>query len=188
VPLPGRPPRAPALYVTGRLSGVQPTYRLPLPPTWPGRPIAARAAERRARKAYFAALDALHLGHGNDEAVGKLQRLVADVRAGVANRPLEHLLRVFAHARRATRPSLVPPPEPLAHVKVGVPLELWATERARLAVALACPLEWLQMRRYVVGKGLLIDWYPLSGVAAFGLPPLPEPRPASPRRILAGAR
>jgi hypothetical protein len=177
VPHPGRPPRAPALHVTGRLPGAAPSYRLPLPPIWPGRSFTARAAERRARKAYFAALDALHLGCVNEEAVGRLQRLVADARGGVTVRPLEHLLRVFGFVRRsAGRPALVAPAEPLPSVRVGVPAELWATERAHLATALAWPLEWLEMRRFVVGKGLQIDWHPLAAAAAASVAPPPSTR------------
>jgi hypothetical protein len=142
-----------------------------------------RAAERRARKAYFAALDALHLGEVNEDAAHKLQRLVADLRVGTANRAVEHLLRVFTFARRAARPVLSPPREPLARLTVSVPAELWSTDRERMAARLAWPLEWLRMRRYVVGKELEIHWRMLPG----STPAAPAPvraRPAYPRRGL----
>ena len=187
MPNPGRPPRAPALYVSGRLPGLAAPFRLPLPPDWAGRPPAVRAAERRARKAYFAALDALHLGHVSEDAVGKLHRLVADLRVGTANRAVEHLLRVFAFASRtAGRPVLPAPSEPLARLTVAVPAELWSSDRERMAARLSWPLEWLQMRRFVVGKELEIEWCPLPGTA----PATPRPvraRPAYFRRRMAQA-
>ena len=146
-----------------------------------------RAAERRARKAYFAALDALHLGQVNADAVGKLHRLVADLRVGTANRAVEHLLCVFACAGRAPgRPVLPAPCEPLAEVTVTVPAELWSADRERMAARLAWPLEWLRMRRFIAGKELEIEWRLLPGAA----PATPQPvraRPAYFRRRMAQA-
>ncbi len=161
----GRPLRSPALHVAG-----DPTpddqgplsLRLPSPPSWLDRPPSARAAERRARKAYFAALDALYQGHVSDEAVDKLQRLVADVRSTSARGALEHLLRVFRFARREdTGPVLVAPAAPCARITIGVPAGEWDADRTRLADRYAWPLEWLRMRRFVAGKALIVDWYPL---------------------------
>ena len=183
----GRPPRAPALYFSGRLPGLAAPFRLPLPPDWAGRPPAVRAAERRARKAYFAALDALHLGQVNGDAVGKLDRLVADLRVGTANRAVEHLLRVFAFVgRTGGRPVLAAPGEPLAQLTVTVPAEMWSSDRERMAARLAWPLEWLRMRRFIVGKELELEWRLLPGT----VPATPQPvraRPAYFRRRMAQA-
>ena len=181
----GRPPRAPALYLSGRLTGLAAPFRLPLPPDWAGRPPAVRAAERRARKAYFAALDALHLGQVNDEAVDKLQRLVSDLRVGASNRAVEHLVSVFTLARRhAGRPVLPAPVEPMAQLIMTVPAEFWSTDRERMSARLAWPLEWLRMRRYVVGKELEIEWRLLPGSTPSAAAPV-RSRPAYFRRRLA---
>ena len=146
-----------------------------------------RAAERRARKAYFAALDALHLGQVSEDAVGKLERLVADLRVGTANRAVEHLLRVFACASSAAgRPVLPAPGEPLAQLTVTVPAELWSSDRARMAARLAWPLEWLRMRRFVVGKELEIEWRLLPGAVPVAARPV-RARPAYFRRRVAQA-
>jgi hypothetical protein len=185
VPNLGRPPRAPALHLSG-FPGLAAPFRLPLPPDWAGRLPAVRAAERRARKAYFAALDALHLGQVNEDAVGKLHRLVADLRVGTANRAVEHLLRVFSFARRAGEPVLSAPDEPLARLTVSVPAEFWSADRERMAARLAWPLEWLRMRRYVVGKELEIDWRMLPGSAPVA-PASVRARPGYFRRRLAQA-
>jgi hypothetical protein len=146
-----------------------------------------RAAERRARKAYFAALDALHLGQVNADAVGKLHRLVADLRAGTASRAVEHLLRVFAFAGRAAgRPVLPTPSEPLAQLTVSVPAELWSSDRERMATRLAWPLEWLRMRRFIAGKELEIEWRQLPDTASATPQPV-RARPAYFRRRMAQA-
>ena len=186
----GRPLRAPALYVAGGAATPEADpllFRIPSPPTWADRPPAVRAAVRRARKAYFAALDALYHAEVNDEVVGKLQRLVADVRSSTARRALEHLLRVFGFARRSARPVLVAPATPCTRVTIGVPAEEWAADRARLADRYAWPLEWLRMRRFVVGKALVIDWYPLPPMPVEAREPVRAPRPARARRRLQGA-
>lgn len=165
VSAPGRLLRAPALYVQGVASSDAPpiAFRLPVPPTWDDRPPSVRAAERRARKAYFAALDALHRAEVNEDAVGKLRRLVTDVRSLTARGTLEHLLQVLGFVRRtaAAGPVLVRPPVPCARIAVGVPVDSWTSDRDRLATRYAWPLEWLCMHRFAVGKGLVIDWYPL---------------------------
>src|SRR5690606_12666609 len=62
------PMRAPALYVSGFVDretdgAVVPfNFRLPCPPSWDDRLPGAWAAERRARRAYFATLDSLRTG------------------------------------------------------------------------------------------------------------------------------
>ncbi|MDF1502900.1 hypothetical protein [Roseisolibacter sp. H3M3-2] len=186
---PSRPPRAPALYVTGSpAAGAPPlSFRLPVPPSWDDRPPTARAAERRARKAYFAALDALYRGEVNEDAAGKLRRLVEDVRSLTARGALEHLLDVLGFVRRTAPagPVLAAPTTPCERVAVGVPPRHWTTDRARLAERYAWPMEWLRMHRFVAGKALVIDWYPLPESAAAA--PTVRPLPARSRRRLQGA-
>ena len=191
VPQTGRPLRSPALYVAGGATAIDIDklfLRLPTPPSWDDRPPTARAAERRARKAYFAALDALNQGQVNDEAVHKLRRLVEDVRSTTARRALEHLLRVFGFVRRGgERPVLVAPPEPCARVTIGVPADEWDADRARLAERYAWPLEWLRMRRFVAGKSLIIDWYPLPAAPEGAREPVRSLAAARARRRYRGA-
>ncbi|WP_284348631.1 hypothetical protein [Roseisolibacter agri] len=191
MPHTGRPLRSPALYVAGGSTsdGQDPLFlRLPSPPSWDDRPPSARAAERRARKAYFAALDALYQGQVSDEAVDKLQRLVADVRSTSARSALEHLLRVFGFVRREeSGPVLVPPAAPCARITIGVPAEEWDADRARLAERYAWPLEWLRMRRFVAGKALVIDWYPLPASSAGAREPVRSLAAARARRRYRGA-
>jgi len=186
----GRPLRSPALYVSGgaTLDLDRLLVRLPCPPAWDDRRPAVRAAERRARKAYFAALDALYQGQVNEEAVEKLQRLVADVRSTTARHALEHLLRVFGFVRRgAKRPVLVAPSAPCARITVGVPADAWDGDRNRLAERYAWPLEWLQMRRFVAGKTLVIDWYPLAAPSAAAREPVRSLAAARARRYQGAA-
>ncbi|MGZ8456858.1 MAG: hypothetical protein ACXWZ4_09695 [Gemmatirosa sp.] len=165
----GRPLRAPALYVAGGANALESDklpMRLPCPPFWDDRPPSARAAERRARKAYFAALDALYQGEVCEDAVGKLQQLVGDIRSSTARGALEHLLRVFGFVRRSEPgPVLVAPPAPWERVTIGVPASDWTPERSKLAERYAWPLEWLRMRRFVAGKTLVIDWFPLPAAS-----------------------
>lgn len=187
----GRPLRAPALYVAGGATAsdsAKLVMRLPVPPAWDDRPPSARAAERRARKAYFAALDALHLGEVREDAVGKLQQLVGDIRSSTARHALEHLLRVFGFVRRgAPGPVLVPPAAPWERVTIGVPAESWTADRARLLDRYEWPLEWLRMRRFVAGKALVIDWYPLPHASVGTREPARSLSAARARRRLQGA-
>jgi hypothetical protein len=160
--------------------------RLPCPPAWDDRPPSARAAERRARKAYFAALDALYQGEVREDAVGKLQQLVGDVRSRTARTALEHLLRVFGFVRR-DGPVLVAPAAPWERVTIGVPADVWTTDRAKLVDRYAWPLEWLRMRRFVAGKSLMIDWYPIPQASAGMREPVRPLAAARARRRLQGA-
>src|SRR5688500_2459837 len=102
--LPQSPPaRAPALYFVGTLpdaDGGKPfNFRLPCPPTWHDRAPSAWAADRRARRAYFATLDALRSGRVDEEEVAKSQRLLADIRSMSARAALTHFLRIMDTVR-----------------------------------------------------------------------------------------
>jgi hypothetical protein len=145
-----------------------------------------RAAERRARKAYFAALDALYRGEVNEDAAGKLRRLVTDVRSLTARSALEHLLRVFGFVRREAVAVLVAPPVPCERVAIGVPGAQWTPDRERLPERYAWPIEWLRMHRFVAGKALVVDWYPLPE-ASRAVSPIRAVGAPRPRRGLRGA-
>ena len=104
------------------------------------------------------------------------------MRSTTARQALEHLLRVFGFVRRKSegQPVLVAAPVPLAAVRIGVPAEQWSNDRVELAQRFAWPLEWLTLRRFVVGKALLVDWYPLPAVSSSA--PAARPTPVRARR------
>ena len=162
VPSSAPPTRAPALYLTGRPSDpAAPAFvcRLPCPPTWDDRAPGARAAERRARRAYFAALDSLRTGVVDEEAEAKCARLATELRSNAARGAVTHLLRIFALTRRAGgAPILGAPAEPLGEVTITAPA-VGVTEPDLLAARFRWALEWLDARRWVVGgRDLRVDW------------------------------
>jgi hypothetical protein len=145
--------RAPALIVRGRSSNDGDTryrFRLPVPPVPTAGSYAAHAVERRAKKLYFAVLDAMRTGVIEPTLRGKLTRLILEARP----RPdymLRHLMRVLdAVARRARetggKPLLPLPPAPMAEIDVAMPPALGVHE------ALRWPLEWLQTRGLAMAK------------------------------------
>lgn len=157
------PTRAPALYLTGH-SAADPSApafacRLPCPPNWDDRAPGARAAERRARRAYFAALDALHTGTVDAEDEAKCARLAGELRSNAARGAVTHFLRIFALARRAAgTPLLAAPAAPLETVTITAPA-VGVTEPDLLAARFRWALEWLDARRFVVGgKRLRVQW------------------------------
>jgi hypothetical protein len=143
--------RAPALIVRGRSSSDGDTryrFRLPVPPVPTGGSYAAHAVERRAKKLYFAVLDAMRTGVVEPTLRGKLTRLIVEARP----RPdymLRHLMRVLdAVARRARetggKPLLPLPPAPMAEIDVAMPPALGVHE------ALRWPLEGLPPRGHAL--------------------------------------
>jgi hypothetical protein len=153
--------RAPALIVRGRASSEVDTryrFRLPVPPVPTGGSYAAHAVERRAKKLYFAVLDAMRTGVIEPTLRGKLTRLIIEARP----RPdymLRHLMRVLdAVARRARetggKPLLPTPPAPLEEIDVSISSPPSITSPAAAAVhdALKWPLEWLQTRGLTLAK------------------------------------
>lgn len=156
------PTRAPALYLTGRPSSdpTAPPFRcrLPCPPSWDDRAPGARAAERRARRAYFAALDALHTGAVDEADAEKCARLAGELKSNAARGAVTHFLRIFALVRRSGAPVLPAPAVPLDEVTITAP-PVGVTEPDLLASRFRWALEWLDARRYVVGgKRLRLDW------------------------------
>ena len=153
------PPRAPALYFSTPASSPTPVaFRLPCPPAWDDRRPNVWAAERRARKAYVAALEALATGTVPAEQAVKIQRLAGEVRSVSARLGLEHLLRVLGFVRRHGSAVLPPPEAPLTTVIATVPLPPQGAGEEGLRRRYAWALEWLQTRRYLATRNLSIEW------------------------------
>ncbi|HEY0971577.1 MAG TPA: hypothetical protein VGE02_11475 [Gemmatimonadales bacterium] len=162
------PTRAPALYVSGTLehgedgASLPVAFRLPCPPVWDDRRPAAWAAERRARRAYFATLDALRTGSIDPTEEAKIGRLIEDLRSQSASKTIRHFQRVLEHVRDlAGSPTLPNPPCPMKRVVITVPAP--SSSRPRRASDVAAryrwALEWLEARRYVAaGKELRLEW------------------------------
>lgn len=153
------PPRAPALYFsTPETSPTSIAFRLPCPPAWDDRQPSVRAAERRARKAYVTALEALATGTVPAEQALKIQRLASEVRSTSARVALEHLLRVLGFVRKHGAAVLPAPDAPLTAVIATVPLPPNGAGEDGLRRRYAWALEWLQARRYLATRNLSIEW------------------------------
>jgi len=160
--------RAPALHVVGR--PVEPgapllEFRLPYPPMPAAGLRAAHALERRAKKSYFAALDALRTGAVDAGRRGQLVRLALEARARDAHDVLAHLVCVMDAVARLAQPHpLLPRPNsPLRHLQVTLqpgPLGPPARGRAATAACLEWPLEWLRTRGYIPARGVEISVAP----------------------------
>lgn len=187
------PSRAPALYFLGRAAGAPAdapafAFRLPCPPAWPDRAPSAWAAERRARRAYFAALDALRTGAVDPAEEAKAQRLLQDLKSPIASGAVRHFLRVFELVHRSAEPIIPTPPQPLAELVVTAPPMGDLADPDALTARYRWAFDWLAARRYVVGKGLRVDWrvrrMTLAGlvivpITASESSPAPRRRPAA---------
>lgn len=158
------PTRAPALYLAGFVDRepdgevVPFSCRLPVPPSWDDRRPGAWAAERRARRAYFATLDALRTGAIDPDEEAKLQRLAQDLRSATALEAMRHLQRILDFVRESAGRVVVPtPPAPLASVVITAPPG-GSTRPPDLEARYRWALEWLQARRYLVGKSPRVEW------------------------------
>ncbi len=181
--------RAPALVVHGRAdSDAVPRYkfRLPVPPVPVAGAYAAHAVERRAKKLYFAVLDAMRTGRIDPTLRSKLTRLIIEARP----RPdymLRHLVRVLdAVARRARetggKPLLPLPSAPLAEIDVSiskaqVPTPESSALLATVNEALRWPVEWLQTRGLALAKSLQVNVSEAIGEAVH--PPIHSPETSS---------
>jgi hypothetical protein len=164
--------RAPALVVSGRPSDepgkVAFQFRLPFPPVPTLGVYAAHAVERRAKKVYFAVLDAMRTGTVDPALRARLARLIAEAKPR-ADDVLRHLMRVLdAVARNARetggRPLMSAPPAPLAELSVEL-IALNPSAPGRSAAdavteLLQWPLEWLQTRGVAVPKGVQVNLEP----------------------------
>jgi len=152
--------RAQAIYCRLSAKDAAPlSFRLPCPPCWDGQPPSGWAAERRARRAYFAALDALHTGKVADVERSKLQRFVDEVRHTGVRGQLEHLRRVLDFSLGRSGAPLVDRPEkPYARVQLTVPVPQGTSRPEQLQERFRWTLEWLQTRGYTVARDLRTDW------------------------------
>ncbi len=154
------PSRAPAIYCEAAgPGGTRAHFRLPCPPVWDDRPPAAWAAERRARRAYFAALDGLRTGRRSDEDERKLVRLLGEVRSIVVRGQLHHLRHVLRYAAEAAgRPTLLPPARAYTAITLTVPLPRNGSRPEQLEVRFQWTLDWLRARGYLAPRDVRIDW------------------------------
>ena len=157
------PARAPALYFVGpspdRSGGEPFRFRLPCPPAWHDRAPSAWAAERRARRSYFATLDALRTGRVDEDEATKAQRFLADLRSSSARATIAHFLRIIDAVRRSDGQPVIPTPDaPLVDLVVTAPAITGPDEVQGMEARYRWALEWLAARRFVVGRGLRLTW------------------------------
>jgi hypothetical protein len=157
--------RAPALILHGHSGSEGDTpysFRLPVPPVPSSSAFAAHAVERRAKKIYFAVLDAMRTGIVDPALRTKLSRLIAEARPR-ADHMLRHLVRILdAVSRRAKEaggsPLLPIPRETLSEINVTIDRTgefACAAETAQ--EMLRWPLEWMQTRGIALAKSLRVD-------------------------------
>lgn len=158
--------RAPALYVAGFVDresdgAVVPfTFRLPCPPSWDDRQPGAWAAERRARRAYFATLDAMRTGVVDQTESTKLDRLLNDLRSRNASSAVGHFRTVMDFVRRlGGKPVISAPPAPLDAVVITAPPSPTGGVRpSDLSERYRWALDWLTTRRFLAVKELRVEW------------------------------
>lgn len=163
------PTATPMLRVEGSVSGdssVRVVFHLPFPPLGGAGVRAVHALERRAKKAYFAVLDAMRTGVVDTDRVTQLRRLTGEVRtrrsAEMVADTLEQLLGMMGAiaAGMGGAPLLPELNQPLAELVIGLnsapaPLPLSAES---LGEVLRWPLEWLRTRGVTVANGLEVHW------------------------------
>ena len=143
----------------GSASSAEPfQFRLPCPPVWQDRRPAAWAAERRGRRAYFTALDALRTGAVDEAEAAKVERLYAEVRSESARASLRHFRRILDTVRRAGGPIIPTPDAPLTTLVITAPPSTGNIAPAALAERYHWSMEWLCARRYIVAKELRLEW------------------------------
>jgi hypothetical protein len=170
---PCMPIRVPMLRMEGCVSGgmnSRVVFLLPLPPLGGASMRAVHALERRAKKSYFAVLDAMRTGVVDADRNAQLRRLAGEVRTrrsgGMVADTLEQLVSMMGAIATgvAGAPLLPELSQPLAALVVGVtsgstPMPDTADALAEL---LRWPLEWLRTRGVTVANGLEIHWIPQS--------------------------
>lgn len=157
--------RAPALILQGRAADTGETsysFRLPCPPVPTLGVYAAHAVERRAKKVYFAVLDAMRTGTVDPDVRARLARLIAEARPK-ADDVLRHLMRVLdAVARNARetggRPLLEVPPMPIEELHIEITAAAADRSRGKSASELLqWPVEWMQTRGLALAKRLQVS-------------------------------
>ena len=140
-------------------------FHLPLPPLAGAGARAVHALERRAKKAYFAVLDAMRTGIVDADRAAQVSRLAGEARsrrsADTASEALDQLVWVMGAvaAGVAGAPLLPHLSEPLAALVVGVTSAsatalVVPSPSEALPEFLRWPLEWLQTRGFTVPTGL----------------------------------
>ena len=134
-------------------------FRLPVPPKIEQVRSAAWAMERRAKKAYFHALDCMRTGQVDPEQAAKMERLLAEAASPAARTLLTHLTRVVAAAAHEGRTNpLLPPPEVPFDCVAATSSGSILRDHEDATSRLAWTLEWLRTRGYIAGKGLAFQW------------------------------
>ena len=145
-------------------SSVRVVFHLPLPPLGGAGVRAVHALERRAKKAYFAALDAMRTGVVDIDRIAQLRRLASEVRTRrsteMVAETLEQLMGVMGAVAAGIggAPLLPELNQPLAELVVGLNSHQLRCRyrRKRSADILRWPLEWLRTRGVTVANGLEI--------------------------------
>jgi hypothetical protein len=161
--------QAPMLRMEGRVLGtgdVPVVFHLPLPPVAGAGARAVHAVERRAKKAYFAVLDAMRTGIVDADRSAQLARLAGEVRTGRSENTASEALDQLVWLMGAIAAGVIGAPllpklsEPLVALVVGVTVTsasasaLAPRSAEALAEVLRWPLEWLQTRGVIVTQGL----------------------------------
>lgn len=165
------PDGAPMLRLEGRLPGNADAiivFHLPIPPLVGVGARAVHALERRAKKAYFAVLDAMRTGIVDADRCAQVVRLAVEVRGrrstDMASEQLDQLVWVLGAvaAGVAGAPLMPQLSAPLAALVVGVTSAsasaLVPRSGEALAELLQWPLEWLRTRGVTVTTGLDVRW------------------------------
>jgi len=161
--------RIPMLRVEGQLPGESSprvVFHLPLPPLGGAGVRAVHALERRAKKSYFAVLDAMRTGVVDADRSAQLRRLAGEVRtrrsAGVVADALEQLVAVMGAVATGMggAPTLPELNQPLAALVIGISSGAapFPVSTDVLTEMLRWPLEWLRTRGVTVASGLEIRW------------------------------
>lgn len=159
------------LRVEGCVSGDSNTrvvFHLPLPPLGGAGVRAVHALERRAKKAYFAALDAMRTGVVDAARIAQLRRLAGEVRTRrsteMVSEALEQLVAVMGAVATGMGgvPLLPELNQPLAALAIGLSSAPAPASAEALADVLRWPLEWLRTRGMTVANGLEIRLVPQS--------------------------
>ena len=160
---------APMLRVEGCVSGDESqrvVFHLPLPPLGSRGLRTVHAVERRAKKAYFAVLDAMRTGVVDADRNAQLRRLAGEVRTRANGAmivdALQQLVTLMGGIATGMggAPMLPELNQPLVALVIGLtsgsaPLPSSADP---LSEMLHWPLEWLHTRGVTVARGLEIRW------------------------------
>ncbi len=100
-----------------------------------------------------------------------MERLKGDLRSLTARAAMSHFKQVVEFVERTSAGAVVPlPPEPMAAVVITAPPNPTGVSRPpELASRYRWALEWLSTRRFVVPKGLRVEWRVRRGTPPAGM-------------------